>query len=139
MMHTDSSETSASPDIAARLRAVRLRLPGQMLTERLEMARVCYGTLYDLDEIRRRVSETLPRRFGFVRGAVLERVEDYVEPIPDEALLKYDDAVRSELFSEFWVATPKYFEQRQIDPWILGRVTGSDRYAVVAQWGLERT
>lgn len=37
-----------------------------------------------------------------------------------EALLKYDDAVRSGLFSKFWVATPTYYQERQMDPWIIG-------------------
>ena len=121
-------------DRDARIRSIRSRLPGQLLRERLEMAAVCYGPLHTLAEIRHKVGETLPRRIGFVRGATLEPIETYREPIPDEALLKYDDAAQSGLFSKFWVATPTYYQERQLDPWIIGEVTGSDRCAVIAQW-----
>jgi hypothetical protein len=133
--------TSARPDttpsdVDRRLRAIRARLPGQVLRERLEMALVCFGPLYSLAEVRQRVGETLPRRFGYVRSASLEPIEAYRGPIPDEALLKYDDAVRSGLFSKFWVATPTYYQDRQVDPWIVAEVDGSDRWAVIAQWGV---
>jgi hypothetical protein len=137
MDYTETPRTTASPatiDPEARVRAIRARLPGQMLRERLEMAQVCYGPLYRLADVRLRVARTLPRRPGFVRSAVLESIEDYRQPIPDEALLKYDDAVKSRLFAKFWVATPAYYQDRQIDPWIIGEVAGIDRYAVIAQW-----
>ena len=136
MEHIDArTGTRSTPaDIDSRIRAIRSRLPGQMLRERIEMAQVCYGPLYTLAEIRQKVGQTLPRRAGFVRGAVLEPIEDYRAVIPDDALLKYDDAVNSGLFSKFIVATPTYYQERQIDPWILGQVGGTDRYAVIAQW-----
>jgi hypothetical protein len=132
--HTPHAGTPAAAEIDARVRAIRARLPGQVLRERIDMARVCYGPLYTISEIRQKVGQTLPRRTGFVRGAVLEPLEDYRLAIPDEALLKYDDAVKSGLFARFWVATPTYYQERQVDPWILGEVTGTDLYAVVAQW-----
>jgi hypothetical protein len=121
-------------DEAARIRAIRSHLPGQMLRERIEMASVCYGPLYTWREIRLKVAETLPWRIGFVRSTTVEPIETYREHIPDEALLKYDDAVRSGFFSKFWVATPRYYEQRQVDPWIVGEVTGAELCAVIAQW-----
>lgn len=121
-------------DEATRLRGIRSRLPGQMLRERLEMASVCFGPLYTWPEVRQKVAETLPRKVGFVRTALVEPIEAYREPIPDAALLKYDDALKSGLFSKFWVATPRYYEQRQVDPWILAEVTASDQVAVIAQW-----
>ena len=121
-------------DTASRIAGIRSKLPGQVLRQRVEMANVCHGPLYTLAEVRRRVGEALPYRFGFIRGATLEPIEDYREVIPDEALLKYDDALRSGLFSRFWVATPTYYEERQVDPWILGEVEGVERYAVIAQW-----
>jgi hypothetical protein len=137
MDHTESPRAATPPtttDVDSRVHVIRARLPGQMLRERIEMAQVCYGPLYTLDEIRQKVGQTLPRRAGFVRGAVLEAIEDYRQAIPDDALLKYDDAVKSGLFSTFMVATPTYYQDRQIDPWILGQVLGTDRYAVIAQW-----
>ena len=127
--------TSVPPtDLAARAREIRSRLPGQMLAQRLEMAALCHGPLYSLAEIRHHVGSVLPRRLGYVRGASLEPIETYTSPIPDEALLKYDEAARSGLFSKFWVATPTYYQERQVDPWIVAEVEGSDRWAVIARW-----
>lgn len=123
-----------SIETGTRVRAIRSRLPGQMLQERLENAQLTYGPLYTLAEIRQRVGEVLPRRLGYVRSALLEPIETYRERIPDESLLKYDDAVRSGLFSKFWVATPTYYQERQVDPWIVAEVTGTDRWAVIARW-----
>jgi hypothetical protein len=127
--------TSAAPsDLALRVREIRSRLPGQMLGQRLEMAALCYGPLYSLAEIRQNVGAVLPRRLGYVRGATLEPIETYASTIPDEVLVKYDDAARTGLFSKFWVATPTYYQERQVDPWIVAEVDGSDRWAVIARW-----
>ncbi len=123
-----------SPDVAARLRSIKNRLPGQLQRERLETARALYGPLYSLAEIRGRVAETLPWRAGFFRSAALTPIEEYTEHIPDEALLKYDDAVQSGLFSSFSVVTPVYYRERQLDPWIIGRVAEADWWAVFARW-----
>ena len=131
---TTTRPDATATDVAARIRAIRARLPGQLLRERIEMATLCHGPLYSLAEIRQRVGEVLPRRLGYVRGAALEPIETYREPIPDEALLKYDDAVRSGLFSKFWVATPTYYQERQVDPWIVAEVDGTDRWAVIVRW-----
>jgi hypothetical protein len=125
---------TAVPDLALRVEAIRSRLPGQMRQRRLETAALCYGPLYSLTAVRQRVGEVLPRRLGYVRGAALEPIEQYRDPIPDEALLKYDDAVRSGLFSRFLVATPTYYQERQVDPWIVAEVDGTDRWAVIARW-----
>jgi hypothetical protein len=135
-MNRDTSPSLDAPviDEASRIASIRSRLPGQVLRQRIEMATVSYGPLYTLPEVRRRVGEALPYRFGFIRGATLEPIEDYRETIPEEALLKYDDACKSGLFSKFWVATPTYYEERQVDPWILGEVDGVERFAVIAQW-----
>ena len=27
-----------------------------------------------------------------------------------------------------------YYQERQVDPWILAEVAGTDRYVVIAQW-----
>ena len=123
-----------SPEVLARVRTIRARLPGQMLHERLQTAQLTYGPLYTLAEIRQRVGEVLPRRLGYVRSAVLERIESYREAIPAHALVKYDDAVQSGLFEKFWVSTPTYYQERQVDPWIVAEVGGADRWAVIARW-----
>ena len=122
-------------DAAAHVRRVRSRLPGQMIRERLETAALLYGPLYSLSEVRQRVAATLPRRAGFVRGTALESIESYREWIPNDALLKWDDAMRSGLFSRFLVATPTYYRDQQVDPWIIAEVAdGTDRWVVIAQW-----
>ena len=123
-----------SPEVLARVRTIRARLPGQMLHERLQTAQLTYGPLYTLAEIRQRVGEVLPRRLGYVRSAVLEPIESYREAIPAHALVKYDDAVQSGLFEKFWVVTPTYYQERQVDPWIVAEVGGADRWAVIARW-----
>ncbi len=128
--HTDLNH----PDVAARVRAIRSRLRGQMLKERLESARCHYGPLYTLEEVRRKTAETLPRRIGYMRGAVVEPIDAYTDPIPDDALLKYDDAVQGGVFSTFFVVTPSYYGERQTDPWIVGEVTGVGLFAVIARW-----
>ena len=133
--HESPSIGTDFTDLAARIRAVKNRLPGQMLRERLETAALLYGPLYSLVEVRQRVADTLPRKVGFVRGAAFEPIETYSQAIPDDALLKYDDALRSGLFAKFLVATPTYYREQQVDPWIVAEVAGSaDRWVVVAQW-----
>jgi hypothetical protein len=135
--HTASPESSleaVATDRVTRVRRIRSSLPGQMLRERIELAAVSYGPLMTLAEARARIGETLPRRIGFIRSAALEPIESYRGPIPDEALLKYDDALRSGFFAKFWVATPTYYQERQVDPWILAEVAGSELCAIVAQW-----
>lgn len=118
-----------------RIRRIKEQLPGQVLRERLDLARASHGTLYTLAEICHKVAETLPWRFTHTRGAEIQAIEDYREPIPDEALLKYDDAAKSSLFESFSVVTPIYSHEHQSDPWIVGKVKGGvDRYAVITQW-----
>jgi|GEM_PF-2259310 len=130
---TTSAETQ-SQDLAARVRAIRARLPGQMLSERVEMARLHYGPLYTLAQLQERIGRTLPFRFGFIRTATLEPIESYRPRIPDEALLKWDDAVQKGIFDKFWVAVPAYFRERQSDPWIVGEISGAGLFAVIARW-----
>jgi len=127
-------ERATSVESAERVKQIRMGLPGQMRDERLEAARLYYGPLYTLHDIRRRVARTLRWRFGFAREGALAPIERYADPIPDEALLKYGDAVGCGSFSRFWVVTPTYNRRPEADPWIVGEVIGSGRCAVIAQW-----
>jgi hypothetical protein len=134
-MNSSTRDIETVPaDAAERVRAIRFRLPRQAVTERIEMARLSYGPLYTLGLVRERVAETLPPRIGYVRSTVMESIEQYTGPIPDEALLKYDDAARSGLFARFWVVTPTYYWNSQVDPWIVAEVAGTTLCAVVARW-----
>ncbi len=127
-------EAAPPIDVGTRLKSVRARLPGQALRERIDLARAGYGPLYALEEIRTKVSESLPMRIGYGRHTAVEPIETFAERIPDDVLLKYDDAVQSGLFSTFWVATPMYRKDRHVDPWVVAQVTGTAFYAVIAQW-----
>jgi hypothetical protein len=131
---TDITTQAPVADTATCAGEIRRRLPGQARRQRLDTARLEYGPLYTLADIHQRVAQMLPQKLGFVRRAVSEPIESYQGPIPDEALLKYDDAVRSGLFSTFTVVTPTYFSQKQVDPWIVGQVDDADLYAVIARW-----
>jgi hypothetical protein len=132
---TQSTASSHPTSVVERTRQIRARLPGQVLWERIDTARAGYGPLYTLAEIQRRVGESLPARLGFRRTAICEPIETYRgSRIPDEALVKYDEAASSGLFARFWVATPTYREERQADPWILGEIGETDCYAVIARW-----
>jgi hypothetical protein len=119
---------------AERVRAIRFRLPGQAVMERIELARVAYGPLYTIGLIQERVAETLRPRIGYVRSTIMEPIEEYRGLIPDEVLLKYDDGERSGLFAKFWVMTPTYYRTPQVDPWLVAEVAGTRLCAVIAQW-----
>lgn len=125
---------AGSANVTERVRAIRSRLPGQALRERIEMARTCYGPLYTMGLVQERVAETLPSRLGYVRSTVVEPLVEYRGLIPDEVLLKYDEAERTGLFAKFWVVTPTYYRQPQVDPWLVADVTGTQLCAVIAQW-----
>ena len=56
-----------------------------------------------------------------------------MDHLPWHRLLPHK-STRTGLFSKFWVATPTYYQERQVDPWIVAEVDGSDRWAVIARW-----
>src|SRR5207245_11630090 len=114
-MTIDTNATIQPPaaDTAARAQEIRRRLPGQARRQRLDTARLEYGPLYTLAEIHQRVAQTLPQKIGFIRRAVFQPIESYQGLIPDEALVKYDDAARSGLFSAFTVVPPTYFSRSE--------------------------
>jgi hypothetical protein len=139
MNETERESVVSVASVATDVERIRQALPGQLLAERLQEVTLRYGRLYSLDEIRIEVGKVLPRKPFKIRGAALENIERYTGTIPEDALLKYDEALRSGLFSGFLVATPTYYATQQTDPWILGEVKGVDvwgsrRLAVIAQW-----
>ena len=59
MNHDVSAQVDVpTADDASRVASIRSRLPGQVLRQRIDMAKVCYGPLYTPVEVRRKVGET---------------------------------------------------------------------------------
>jgi hypothetical protein len=124
-------------DRRERVREIRAGLPGQVRQARLMTASMLYGPLCSLDGLHRRIAHTLPSRFGSVRYAKISPIEQSDALIPDEVLLKYDDAAQLDVFSRFLIATPAYWLGAEGDPWLVANVAGTDRWAVIARCGDE--
>lgn len=124
-------------DQRERVHDIRAGLPGQARQARLMTASMLYGPLCSLDELHRRIAQTLPSRFGCVRRARISPIEQSEALIPDDVLLKYDDAKQIGVFSRFLVATPTYWFGADGDPWLVANVAGTDRWAVIGRWGDE--
>lgn len=92
-----------------------------------------WGPLYRRQEVRARIRRVLPPMPFRVRVAKWYEVRDYSEPIPVEALHKYDEARHAKVFDAFYVVEPAY-EMHEVfaDPWLIGRV--GEQYAVIARW-----
>jgi hypothetical protein len=121
-------------NLEARIRDIRAGLPGQLRQQRLRTASLIFGPLYSLDEIHRRVAHTLPFRLGYPRRMCVTPIERSEIIIPEDVLLRYDEAVQSGLFSRFLVGTPAYYWWPADDAWLLGEIAASDRWAVLAHW-----
>ena len=132
-VHRDHDRSSGS-DVHARLRDIRAGLPGQLRQERLATASLLYGPLCSLDDIHHRIARTLPWLFGSVRRVKVVPVERADIVLPDDVLLKYDDAVQLGVFSRFLVAVPAYYWRPRGDPWLVAKVDGTDRWAFIAGW-----
>jgi hypothetical protein len=121
-------------DLRARAREIRSGLPGQLRRERLTTASLLYGPLASLDEVHDRLARTLPWRPGYVRRLLVEPIERTETPLPDEVLVKYDDAVQLGIFSRFLVATPAYYWRARGNSRLIGEVEGTERWAVIVAW-----
>ncbi len=118
-----------------RVRRIRDRLFGQTLGQRIAQARARYGRVYTLAELR---AAARPRRRArgrrFDRG-FMESLEAYQGPIPDDALLRYDDASETAWFSRFYVVAPASSGRERPTRWIVGELRGGvELYAIVARW-----
>jgi len=54
--------------------------------------------------------------------------------MPDDVLLRYDEAVQLGVFSRFLVGTPAYYWWSVPDAWLVADVAGTDRWAVLSHW-----
>jgi hypothetical protein len=87
-----------------------------------------------MDELRARIARSLPWRLGSVRRARLEPIEATEIVIPDEILVKYDDALELGLFSRFMVARAAYYWALQPNPWLVAEIAGTERWVAIARW-----
>jgi hypothetical protein len=122
-------------EAGVRVRRIRDRLLGQTLGERVAQARARYGRVYTLAELR---AAACPRWRAWLsrpdRG-FMEPLESYQAPIPDDALLRYDDASETAWFSRFCVVTPASSGRDRSAGWIVGELRGGvELFAIVARW-----
>lgn len=117
-----------------RIRRIRDRLLRPTLEERVAQVRARYGRVYTAAQLRAAASPRQRNRFrGFERG-FLEPLETY-GAIPDDALLRYDDALETESFSQFWVVAPARSGRDRPTRWIVGQLRGGlGLFAIVARW-----
>jgi hypothetical protein len=120
--------------LEARIRDIRAGLPGQLRQQRLRTASLIFGPLYSLDQIHRRIARTLPFRLGSVRRLRVTPIEQAETVIPEDVLLRYDEAVQAGVFARFLVGTPAYFWRPAGDAWLVAEVAGTERWAVLAHW-----
>jgi hypothetical protein len=122
-------------EAGARVRRIRDRLLGQTLGERVAQARARYGLVYTLAELRAAICPRWRPWFSHSDRGFMEPLEGYEAPIPDDALLRYDDASETALFSRFWVVASTRSGADRPARWIVGEVRGSaGLYAIVARW-----
>lgn len=121
-------------NLDARIRDIRAGLPGQLRQQRLRTASLIFGPLYSLDQIHRRIAHTLPFRFGCVRRMSVAPIERSETIMPEDVLLRYDEASQSGVFSRFLVGTPAYYCWPTRDAWLLAQIDSTERWAVLAHW-----
>jgi hypothetical protein len=126
-------------DRRQRAHEIRAGLPGQARQARLMTASMLYGPLCSLDALHRRIARALPLQLGHVRHVRMSPIEQSDALIPDDVLLRYDEAVQLSVFARFLIATPAYWFGAHGDPWLVAEVAGTDRWAVIARWGEDPT
>jgi hypothetical protein len=118
----------------ARLHDIRAGLPGQLRRARLTTASLVYGPLSSLESMHRRIAHTLPWRLGGLRRTKVTPIAEADVAIPDDVLLKYDDAAQLGVFSQFLIVRPAYYWSPRGSCWLVACVAESERWAVIASW-----
>jgi hypothetical protein len=121
-------------NLAARAQEIRAGLPGQLRQQRLSTASLLYGRLGSQDDVRAQIARSLPWRPGAIRRARLETLQQTEVVIPDEVLVKYDDAVQLGLFSHFMVGRAAYYFTVQGPCWLVAEIADSERWVAIARW-----
>lgn len=114
----------------------KIALEREQHLSRLQLAEAEFGLSYSEDEISDRVCHSIRPKWCQHRVATWTAVDAYTELIPDAALIKLGVAHKSNFFSHFYIVSPMYREITPVsfDPWLVGRVTGTERWIVVAYW-----
>jgi hypothetical protein len=120
--------------LAARAQEIRAGLPGQLRQQRLGTASLLYGPVCSQDELRARIASSLPWKLGSIRRARLEPIEQTEIVIPDEILVKYDDAVQLGLFSRFMLGRPAYWLAVHDPRWLVAEIADTERWVAIARW-----
>lgn len=134
VMRPDALDRDAL-EAGAQVRRIRDRLPGQTLGERIAQALARYGRVYTGAEVRPAAGPRWRAWFSrFVRD-VMQPLEAYRASIPDDALLRYDDASDMAWFSRFCALAPARAGRDRPARWIVGQLRGGgELYAVGARW-----
>lgn len=106
---------------------IRATIPGQKAIE----ARSRFGQSFGFGQVRDRIRKTQPLRVFSRRACDWTQIAVYAQTIPDTVLLKYDDARKSGLFSEFHVVTPTPVGTGR---WLVGCVDCTDEWIVISRW-----
>ena len=118
-----------------RVRRIRERLLRPTLEERVAQVRARYGRVYTLTQLRATASARRRGRARRCEHGFMESIEAYEAPIPDDALLRYEDASETTWFWRFHVVMPISSRAERPLRWIVGEVRGgADLYAIVARW-----
>lgn len=128
------------------LETVRAGLAGQKrrewrrrADEILERATAEFGLAFTTEEITARVAAVLPWVPFKKRSALWIALEDYAGTLPDAAILAWQRAEQSRLFTSFDVVEPRYVSRAPApDPWLVGHVSGyrgqAKDWIVLAYW-----
>jgi hypothetical protein len=118
-----------------RVRRIRDRLLRPTLDERVARVRARYGRVYTRAQLCGGGAARRRGRFRRLERGCARSLEAYGARIPDDALLRYDDALGTEAFSQFWVVTPARSGRDRCARWLVGELRGGvDLFAIVARW-----
>ena len=102
--------------------------------ERLATASLVYGPLFSLQTMHRRIAHTLPWRPGRLRRTKVTPIAQSEVAIPDDVLMKYDDARQLGVLSQFLIVRPAYFWAPDGLCWLVAGVAETARWAIIASW-----
>jgi hypothetical protein len=111
-------------EVLDRVKKIRAALPN--LAPNLEVAAAQFGLQVPARAVHQHARRALPFKFFSRRGSTWWTVDHFRGSVPDQALLKYDEAKRTGLLTHFYVVVPMRstarYEFAPRDPWLVGSV-----------------